>query len=496
VPKVELTLVWSKRIFRAILPLVAIVPLFNAACYGSAFSIAELGARASGMGTAFIATADDGSAIFYNPAGIAFQPGRHMQMDSLVVVGLFRFTPSSVPEGQVIPPNGYSGSVKPHFIPVAALYATQQYNDKITLGFGAFTPFGLAANFTNFNDSDPALTKFPGRFAGTRAELQEYWFQPTIAYKITPNMAFAVGPAFVHTHLLIEQSILNPSGSDGLTFGDAAASTFFPNLPQGQAAAILARLLPEGVSRLAGTANEFGYAGGWLYKNPGSKTRVGAMFRSAVTNHLTGKASFAFDGVTPIESYLPPNFLYNAFPNQSIKGSFTTPATYGVGVANSKFWNGTTFAADVRIQDYHRFASVPINFPINSSQNADIATPPEQRLVFDFHYSANLAFGMEKPINDSMTVRLGYLYDKSPVPDQSVGPLFPDANRNSFTVGASKTRGDKEYTFFYEAMFFENRVTNVAANANQYTNGDYHSFAHLFGLSLRFNLGDTITIKH
>jgi long-chain fatty acid transport protein len=103
---------------------------------------------------------------------------------------------------------------------------------------------------------------------------------------------------------------------------------------------------------------------------------------------------------------------------------------------------------------------------------------------------------MEKPINDSMTVRLGYLYDKSPVPDQSVGPLFPDANRNSFTVGASKTRGDKEYTFFYEAMFFENRVTNVAANANQYTNGDYHSFAHLFGLSLRFNLGDTITIKH
>ena len=61
-------------------------------CYGSAFSVSELGARAAGMGTAFIATADDGSALFYNPAGIAFQPGTHLEMDSAVVVGLFRFT--------------------------------------------------------------------------------------------------------------------------------------------------------------------------------------------------------------------------------------------------------------------------------------------------------------------------------------------------------------------------------------------------------------------
>lgn len=462
--------------------------------FGSAFSIAELGSRAAGMGTAFIATADDGSALFYNPAGIAFQPGRKMEMDALVVVGLFRYTPTSVPAGQVVPPNGYSGSIKPHFIPVPAMYASQQYSDKITLGFGLFTPFGLSANFTNFHDSDPNLTKFPGRFAGTRAALQEFWFQPTIAYKITPNLAFGVGPAFVHTHLMIEQSILNPSG-DGLTFGDAAASTFFPGLPQGQAAAILSRLLPEGRSRVAGTANEFGISGGLLYKNTRTKTNVGAMFRSAVTNHLSGKASFAFDSPTPIEAYLPPNFLFNAFPNQNIKGSFTTPATYGVGIATSRFF-GTTLAADVRMQDYHRFSSVPINFPTNSSQSANIALPPEQRLYFNFHNSYNIALGAQHALNSTTTVRVGYIYDYSPVPDQSVGPLFPDANRNSFTVGASKTRGNKEFSLFYEAMKFEDRITNVAANNNLYTNGDYHNFAHLFGFSMRLNPGDNITIRH
>jgi long-chain fatty acid transport protein len=245
-------------------------------CYGSAFSISELGTRAAGMGTAFIGTADDGSALFYNPAGIAFQPGTHLQMDSTVIVGLFRFTPNPVPTGQVVPPNGYSNSVKPHFIPVAALYATKELTKKITLGFGVFTPFGLAANSTNFNDSDPDLTKVPSRFAGTRVRLESYWFQPTIAYKLKDNLSIAVGPTFVHTHLELEESILNPLDPNGaLKFGVTAAPTVLPGLPVGEAAAIIARLLPEGRSRIAGTANGPAASAGLLWKNIlGSKTNI------------------------------------------------------------------------------------------------------------------------------------------------------------------------------------------------------------------------------
>jgi len=102
---------------------------------------------------------------------------------------------------------------------------------------------------------------------------------------------------------------------------------------------------------------------------------------------------------------------------------------------------------------------------------------------------------VERALNSTMTVRLGYMFDKSPVPDQSVGPLFPDSNRHSFTIGASKRQGDKELSLFYEAMVFDNRVTNVAANDNLYTNGEYHSFAHLAGASVRFNWSE-LTFKH
>jgi len=45
----------------------------NAAAFGSGFGLFEQGAKATAMGGAFVATADDPSAIFYNVAGIAQQ---------------------------------------------------------------------------------------------------------------------------------------------------------------------------------------------------------------------------------------------------------------------------------------------------------------------------------------------------------------------------------------------------------------------------------------
>lgn len=475
-------------------------------CFGSAFSVAELGTRAAGMGTAFIATADDGSAIFYNPAGIAFQPGRHMEMDTATVVGLFRFSPSATPVGQVVPAEGYSGSVKPHFIPLAFLYATAQYNDRITLGFGVFTPFGLSTNFDNFHDGDPNLTKFVGRFSGTNAALQQFWFQPTIAYKVKKNFSIGIGPAFVHTHLIIQESILNPL-DDALTFGRDAASTVFPGVPQEEAAQTIARMLPEGRSRVAGTANSPGAAAGILYKSERFKTDFGLMWRSPVVSHLSGKASFVFDNSPyALQQYVGSDFLFKAFPNQNIKGEFSTPATYGIGIANSAFFH-TRVSLDVRMQDYTRFSTVPIDFALNKDNTrfltggnpADnttaLALDPEKRLVFDFHNSWNIAFGLERPVSPNITVRLGYLWDKSPVPDKSVGPLFPDANRNSLTGGVTEKRGNKELSAFYEAMWFEDRTVNVAANAKDWTNGLYHNFANLFGLSLRFNLSDVAKIS-
>src|ERR1051325_6097641 len=93
--------------------------------WASGCSSLELGSRAAGMGGAFTAVADDGSAIFYNPAGIAFQKGMRIEMDGFLVKGFFHFTPSSVPAGTVVPAEGYNGNVSPDFQILANMYMSR-----------------------------------------------------------------------------------------------------------------------------------------------------------------------------------------------------------------------------------------------------------------------------------------------------------------------------------------------------------------------------------
>ena len=271
-----------------------------------------------------------------------------------------------------------------------------------------------------------------------------------------------------------------------------------PGLPVNQAALIIARLLPEGRSRVAGTGNAPAISAGLLWKHPRTKTNIGLLFRSPVVTHVSGQASFAFgDQPYPLEKYVGSSFLPNAFPNQPATSSFTTPATYRVGFANSKFFN-TTFAFDVAMQDYKKFKNVGLNFPINEDTPGlkNIALPATKYLNFNFRESWNFAVGAEHPINDKLTLRAGYMFDLSPVVSQSVGPLFPDANRQSFTVGGSRKLGHAEFTFFYEAMNFMDRNTNVPANNYQWTNGDYNNFAHVGGIGLRFDASEFRIKKH
>ena len=472
----------SRRYHRfPLLLAVVLVSVSPAMC--SCFSIFENGVRASGMGGAFVAIANDGSAIFYNPAGIAFQNGMRLEMDGLAVVGLFRYQPSSTPPGTIVPDKGYNLNVKPKLIPVMNLYFSQTITPKLTFGFGIFAPFGLSANATSFKDSDPTNTKYVGRYAGSRADLQSIWFQPTAAYRLTPNSAFAVGVAWVHTHLHIERSIINPY-DDGIVFGQNLASTIFPGLDPNEAARSIARLLPEGRSRLAGTSNSPGFNAGYLWKNPNTKTGVGLMWRSAVTHHLSGTGSFAFTSPYPLEPFIGKDTIPNLFPTGPIKGTFTTPATYSAGISNAAFLK-STITLQFDFQDYQRFHSVPVNFALTDGT----ALPKELLIPFSFGNSYIVRAGFERNIGEKTSFRAGYFFDHTPVHDSSVSALFPDSSRNNITFGFSHIIGNAEFAFFYQAMWMADRVTNVPANNNIFTNGEYSNFVHLFGLGMRMHLG-------
>src|SRR5438046_2313551 len=125
----------------------------------------------------------------------------------------------------------------------------------------AFTIHGLGANWTNFKDSDAKETKFVGRYATSRPKMESIWIQPTVACRLSDNLSFAVGLALVHTHVLLEQSVLNPY-DDGRTFGEQVSPKIFPAEDAKLGGNIVARLLPEGRSRFAGVSNNIGGTAG------------------------------------------------------------------------------------------------------------------------------------------------------------------------------------------------------------------------------------------
>jgi len=127
-------------------------------------------------GNAFAATADNPSAIYYNPAGITQLEGQSLS------AGLYLVSAGDTFEGS----SGTTAETKSKFQPVPQLYYVNSPKDlPFSFGFGVYVPYGLSLNW----GPDP-----PFRDAAERASLLYVTANPIIAWKVTPTLSVAVGP--------------------------------------------------------------------------------------------------------------------------------------------------------------------------------------------------------------------------------------------------------------------------------------------------------------
>ncbi len=163
--------------FAALWVAAALVP-FNAAAQG--FGVYEHGtcgmARA---GTGVASACPDGSAMFFNPAGIAGMQGITVSGGATLIIAQATFTDDA--KGQSTPMDN-----KP--IPVPHGYVVYPITDQLTAGFGTFVPYGLGTNWP---------IDFEGRFNSYDVDLRSIYVQPTLAYKINEHFAIGAGFDFV-----------------------------------------------------------------------------------------------------------------------------------------------------------------------------------------------------------------------------------------------------------------------------------------------------------
>jgi long-chain fatty acid transport protein len=158
---------------------------------GGGYQLNEQGARAVGMGGAFVARADDPSAIFFNPAGLASQNGINILAGGNLIMPSTDFTPHG---------SSTKYSTESQVFTPINLYGTYRIDDKIVVGLGIFNPFGLG-------------TKWPSAMQSLNASLQTWYFNPAIGYKIDDQFSVGLGISLVYSSIKQTQTSVSLDGT-------------------------------------------------------------------------------------------------------------------------------------------------------------------------------------------------------------------------------------------------------------------------------------------
>ena len=140
------------------------------------FGIYEQGTCSMGRaGTGVAAPCADGSAMFFNPAGLASLKGGHATAGVTLIDVEGGFTDDIFQQ---------ETSLDDPLLAVPQAYVSYSPSPRLAVGVGLFAPYGLQTEWP--------LT-FDGRFAGYKNILRSIYVQPTLAYQVTSWLSLGGG---------------------------------------------------------------------------------------------------------------------------------------------------------------------------------------------------------------------------------------------------------------------------------------------------------------
>ena len=140
-------------------------------------------------GNAFVATADNPSAIYYNPAGITQLEGHNFH------VGLYLISADT----DYTSPTGAKAHTDASFQPVPQLHYVYSPKDSpFSFGLGIYAPFGLAIDWGN----NP-----PFRTLVQEGKLAYASFNPVVAYQIHETLSVGIGPTIDYSQATFKRGI-------------------------------------------------------------------------------------------------------------------------------------------------------------------------------------------------------------------------------------------------------------------------------------------------
>jgi long-chain fatty acid transport protein len=365
-------------------------------------------ARGVGISNALTAGVNDASAVYYNPAALSEVDG-----DNVLGTGTYINVINSVHNSGRESKNRHDDNL------LASLFANYHIPDTdFTIGLGTYSPFGLASTYDR--------TSFT-RFASERAELKTLFITPALSWHPSKNFSIGAGLSFVHASGVFSRALC----LDALLLDTGCSTQSGPF---------------EGRVRVTDTANAFTYNIGMLIK-PMDNIKFGLSYR--------GRTDIRFDSA---------NVKFGgAFVPNKVKAS-VRPIPLPPIVNAAVYWQiSPAWGAEFVYEYTHwsEFKNFSANFSPLTTFTVLGAPIPGFRLPQSWKDTSTLRLGGFYAVNKSWELRAGLAVEETPIPNKTLNPIIPDADKLTLNAGLGYKWDRITLDFGYQAIFYKTRkVTN------------------------------------
>lgn len=403
-----------------------IIPLTVTGTFIAAGTLLNQSARAGGIELYEIATPDvglasagysaraqDASTLFKNPAGMSLLDGTQIQAGAQVLYGDVKFSPS-----QAAPQGGGDGGIAVGALPGASFFYAQKLNDRVSVGFGSFSYFGLAENY---NDD------WMGRYYVQKGVLLGMSLMPGASVKINDWLSIGGCLNAMYGYLDTKVAINTLGPSDG---------------------------------QLSLSDYEWGFGGvGGIIITPREGTRIGVTYVSPVKLNFSDTPSFSNLG--PLAG-LP---IFNSPSALNLGITVPQSVMFGIYQDLNEQW---ALMADVGWQNWSQFGKVDVSYDANQPNSLT------KNLNYDDTWHG--ALGAKYKYSEEWAFTGGVAYDSSAVNDANRTVTLPMGQAYRFGVGADwQVRDSLSVNLAYEFMWAGDMSVNQTSAYRGNVVGSYEN---------------------
>ena len=419
----------------ALLSLSFAVPAQQAKAEGFATPL-ESSARGMALGGGLVARGGDPSAIAYNPASMTTVPGTQIQGNLCITQMYWGIdVDEKQSDGSTKRKNYHSAH---QTWPIPSWYLTHQMNDKLWLGIGQHTRFGLGVKYPN---------GWPGGANLHSVQLITSSISPTLAYKLTDKISIGVGAEVLYADMTMRKNGV----MQGYYIGKDT------------------------------NINGHGFAFGGnisLHAQLNDQWSVGLMYRAPMSLKVDGKARWDSDMMAAANGLLSYTPTEKALKNK-VRGTIHLPDSFAFGVAYKPIPTlsieaGAVYTMWSRFEKFNIYMEDPIS-----------KTQPSDR-----HWRNNWTFNISAEwwAYDWMALRLGFVYDRSPMNSGTADYMMPSNGRNYYTAGVGFKWNN--WTLDLSYMYAHNHMLDYSSSKQHGVVGvggkTTHPHAHNFGIGIGY----------